>query len=76
MSRNRYFLNPGSSDGWDLKQEGVQRAHRHFRTKEEALKYSRQFVREQGNSQLVIKRKDGAIQTEHTYDNDPRRYPG
>jgi hypothetical protein len=40
------------------------------------VKYSPLFVREQGNSQLVIKRKDGVIQTEHTYGNGPRRYRG
>jgi hypothetical protein len=52
------------------------RATRHFETKDEALGYGREFVREQGNSQLVIQKRDGVIQTEHTYGNDPEKYPG
>jgi hypothetical protein len=29
-----------------------------------------------GNAQVVIRRKDGQIQSERTYDNDPRRRKG
>ena len=76
MARNRYFFDPNSKGGWDLKKEGAKRATRHFDTKEEGLGFSRPFVQEQQDSQLIIKKKDGVIQTEHTYGTDPKKYPG
>ena len=76
MARKRYFFDPNPNGGWDLKKAGAKRATRHFDTKEDGLGFSRPFVREQDNSQLVIKKKDGVIQTEHTYGNDPEKYPG
>lgn len=76
MTRNRYFLSSNPNGGWDLKQEGAKHATRHFDTKQKGLDFSRSFVRGRRNSQLVIKRGDGEIQTEHTYGDDPRRHPG
>ena len=76
MGRKRYFFDPNSEGGWDLKKEGAKRATRHFDTKKDGLDFSRPFVREQQDSQLIIKKKDGVIQTEHTYGNDPPKYPG
>lgn len=77
MSRRRYSVTPNSErGGWDLQQQCSQRVSQHFETKEDALDRSRPFVREQGNSQLVIQKRDGTIQTEQAYGNDPRKYPG
>ncbi len=75
MKRDRYFINP-KEDGWELKKQGAERASKNFDTKQEALDYSRDFVGSKDNSQLIIKKQDGTIQTEHTYGNDPEKYPG
>jgi hypothetical protein len=32
--------------------------------------------RESGNAQMIIRKKDGTIQSERTYGNDPRRSKG
>jgi hypothetical protein len=77
MSRKRYFVSPNKErGGWDLQGQNSKRASRHFDTKDAALEHSRPFVRSQGNSQLVIQKRDGTIQTEHTYGADPEKYPG
>jgi len=70
--RKRYFIAWNSNSGkWQLK--GKSRTIRTFSTKEEALKYARSFVKKNTPSQLVVKKKDGKIQKEWTYGNDP--YP-
>jgi hypothetical protein len=76
MPRKRYELRHAEDDQWGLYAKGASRASKKFETKEEGLEFSRPFVRAQGNSQLVIKRLDGTIQTEHTYGDDPYPPPG
>ncbi|MCH7950129.1 MAG: DUF2188 domain-containing protein [Candidatus Dadabacteria bacterium] len=75
--RNKYHLTFNSKqDNWGLKKEGSQRPTKAFKTKGEGLKLSREFVREREPSQLIVHKKDGTIQTEHTYKNDPKKYKG
>lgn len=76
MKRIKYELGPDGKGNWGLKKQGAERNTKNFETKEEGLKFSRPFVREQKNSQLIIKKQNGVIQTEHTYGNDPKKYPG
>lgn len=76
MPRKVYELRQTPNDDWGLYKRGAERASRTFETKEAGLDYSRPYVREQGNSQLVIKKTDGTIQTEHTYGDDPNPPPG
>ncbi len=76
MTRKRYFIDPNPNGGWDLSKQGAQRANKHFDTKQDALDYSRPFVRDKADSQLIIKKQNGVIQTEHTYGHDPKKYPG
>ena len=48
-----------------------------FDRKADAVDYGRQTARSiPGPSQLVIKKQDGRIQTEHTYGDDPYPPPG
>lgn len=44
--------------------------------KKNAVKQGRIIARGRQPSQLVIKGRNGRIQTEHTYGNDPERYKG
>ena len=68
MAKTRHVV-PNSDGGWDSKKGGAQRASKHFDTKKEAEKYSRNLsIKEQ--SELVIHKKDGEIQRKDSHGND------
>jgi hypothetical protein len=48
----------------------------HFDQKAEAVSAAAAAGRSLGNAQVVIKKRDGKIQSERTYGNDPRRSKG
>ncbi len=76
-ARTRYFVQPNKDrGGWDVKKQGGDRASAHFDTKQEAVEAGRGLARGADPAQLIIKKLDGKIQTEHTYGNDPKRYRG
>ena len=68
MADTRHVV-PNSEGGWDSKKGG---ASKHFDTKAEAEKYSRDLSRNEG-SELFIHGKDGKIQRKDSHGNDP--YP-
>ena len=47
-----------------------------FSTKTKAVAAGKKQARAGGNGQLIIHRKTGGIQNEHTYGSDPRRTKG
>jgi hypothetical protein len=47
-----------------------------FTTKTRAVAAGKKQARAGGNGQLVIHKKTGGIQTEHSYGSDPRRTKG
>jgi hypothetical protein len=68
MAKTRHVV-PNSDGGWDSKKGGAERASKHFDTKKEAEKYSRNLsIKEQ--SELVIHKKDGKIQRKDSHGND------
>jgi hypothetical protein len=68
MAKTRHVV-PNSDGGWDSKKGGAERASKHFDTKKEAEKYSRNLsIKEQ--SELVIHKKDGEIQRKDSHGND------
>ncbi|MUP45384.1 DUF2188 domain-containing protein [Gramella sp. BOM4] len=73
MSNTRH-VTPNSNGGWDSKKGGSDRASKHFETKKEAEKYSRDLSRKEG-SELFIHGKDGKIQRKdsHGIDKFPPR---
>ena len=73
--RDVYDLSP-DGDEWVLKKRGGKRASRRFDRKDEAGKESPEIVRGRGRSQLVLRKRDGTIQEERTYGDDPERRPG
>jgi len=70
MARKERHVVPNSDGGWDSKREKAQRASKHFETKEEAMKWSREKSRNEG-SELIPHRKDGRIQNPDSHGNDP-----
>lgn len=70
MSRKERHVVPNKDGGWDSKRENAKKASKHFETKEEALKWSREKSKEEG-SELIPHRKDGTIQNPDSHGNDP-----
>ena len=58
-------------DRWKVKIEGAQRSSSVHDTKQEAEKAAREQAKKGSLSQVIIHKKDGTIQEEHTYGNDP-----
>jgi hypothetical protein len=63
---------------WHLEEDGESKAT--FDTKQEAEAEGQRWgnaLKSRGtNAQMVIHREDGSIETEYTYGEDPRRFPG
>lgn len=72
MSRKERHVVPNHDGGWDSKRENAERASKHFETKEDALKWSREKSKSEG-SELIPHKKDGTIQNTDSHGNDP--YP-
>lgn len=69
MSKGTHVV-PNPNGGWDVKQEGAQRASRHFDTKQDAVDKGREISQNQG-TEFVVHGKDGRIQTKDSHGNDP-----
>ena len=65
----RKIYHVGAHDeGWKVEAEGATRATSVHPTKEEAVNAARELAQNQRPSQVIIHKKDGAFQTEYTYD--------
>lgn len=73
--RTVYDLSPDGEE-WALRKRGGKQASRRFDTKAEAMEESPGIVKRQGKSQLVVRKRDGTIQEERTYGDDPERRKG
>ena len=62
-------------EAWVVTRRG-KRGRTLYETKEKAIKAARLCANLDLLSQVVIKGKNGRIQTEYTYGKDPRRYKG
>ncbi len=69
MAKTRHVV-PNKEGGWDSKKGGASRASKHFETKKEAEKYSRDVSKKE-SSELFIHGKDGKIQRKDSHGNDP-----
>ena len=74
MPRSRWTVSPAGADGWKVSGPGGSSSS--YVTKQEAVRAGRQGARAQPPSQLVIKGRNGRIQEERTYGDDPRRSKG
>lgn len=70
MAKARTVIHVVPNKGnWSVK-KGSQVISNH-RKKENAVQSGTTTAKKKGNSQVVIHKKNGQIQTEHTYGNDP-----
>lgn len=63
--KSSHHVVPSPGGGWVVKKRGAVRASRHFETKQEAVAWGRQ-ASTQADSELVIHRWDGTIQSKHS----------
>ena len=68
--RTKYHISP-DGDRWKIQREGAQKPAKTFDNKSDAVDFGRGTAKNQEPSQLIIHKKDGPIQTEHTYKKNP-----
>ena len=73
-ARQRMTVTPAKGEGWMLKAAGGSETP--YRTKQEAIRAGAAEGRRNGYAQLIIKGRNGRIQSERTYGKDPRRTKG
>jgi hypothetical protein len=72
--RSRLDVSPNKREGgWTVK---VGNNRSRFDTKQAAINAAVSKARELDDAQVIIHKKDGTIQSERTYGNDPRRTRG
>ena len=74
MNRNKYWIVWNNNiEVWQVTKTGVVSALKNTNVKQSAIDYGVSVAKNNQPSQLTIKRKDGTIEDERTYGNDP--YP-
>jgi len=76
MPRRKVFHIVFKEKKWLIKQEGTGKPINFSKTKEKAIKKGRKIARKERLSQLKIHKKNGRIQEERTYGEDPKKYKG
>jgi len=72
-----YHVVPDKDEGvWKVRREGADRASSTHNVKDEALDKARELAQNNPLSQVKIHKRDGTIQEERTYGQDPEKYPG
>ena len=71
--RVKYHVTPDGNGGWNVKRENSSRSSGNFENKNDAVQKAKEFAKNKPLGQIIIHKKDGKIQTEHTYNKDP--YP-
>jgi hypothetical protein len=70
-----YHVVPNSSaERWVVSQEKAE-LRREFDTKEEAVQFAKERARKEELGQVKVHKKDGNMEYESTYGEDPRRSP-
>lgn len=70
-----YHVVPSSSgERWVVSQENAE-FRREFDTKEEAVQFAKERARKEELGQVKVHKKDGNMEYESTYGEDPRRSP-
>jgi Uncharacterized protein conserved in bacteria (DUF2188) len=71
-----YHVVPNSSgEKWVVSQERAE-FRREFETKDEAVEFAKERARKEELGQVKVHKKDGNMEYESTYGEDPRRSPG
>ena len=74
-TRTVFHLTP-YVNGWQVKEQGSDEREVLVDDKERALELAKEHAKEFGLSQVIVHKKDGTIQEEFTYGDDPRNIPG
>ena len=70
-NRKEIHVVPNSNrGGWDAKRNNAERSSKHFETKQDAMTWARNRVRNDG-AELIPHKKDGTIQNPNSYCGDP-----
>lgn len=73
MAKREKFHVTHKDGNWRVTKQGATRPSKTFDKKKDAVGYGRERAKSEEKGQLIIHKKDGKIQTEHTYKEDP--YP-
>ena len=77
MASNRFVLHVvPNANGWEVKRQGSGETEWLVDNKDNAVNHAREMAKANQPSQIVIHTRDGRIETEHTYGDDPRNIPG
>lgn len=77
MVANRYVLHVTPNvNGWQVKRQGSDETEWLVDNKDNAINHAREMAKANQPSQIIIHTRDGRIETEHTYGDDPRDIPG
>jgi Uncharacterized protein conserved in bacteria (DUF2188) len=63
-------------NGWQVKPEGENHRELLVDNKDNAVDQAREMAKSSGLGQVIVHKRDGTIETEYTYGNDPRDIPG
>lgn len=74
--KEKYHVTQGDDGKWRGKKQGAERASTVADTKAEAVKRTIEIAKNKEDSQVFIHKKDGKIQEERTYGNDPSETKG
>ena len=75
MARTVYWVVPSGGD-WNVQRQGSDAALASFANKDDAVDERVRRCKAEEPSQLKVMTRDGKIEYERTYGNDPERYPG
>lgn len=70
MRKELHVVSNQRKGGWDAKRPHADRALKHFRTKEEAMDWSRKLAKREG-LELIPHSTNGRIQSPNSYGHDP-----
>jgi hypothetical protein len=72
--RKQYHVVPFGELSWQVKHAGSVLSNHH--DKDNAIEAAKLVAKQNVPSQVVVHGRDGVIQYEHTYGDDPVKYPG
>ncbi len=77
MASDRYVLHVTPNvNGWQVKRQGSDETEWLVDNKDNAVTHARDLAKANRPSQIIIHTRDGKIETEHTYGDDPPETPG
>lgn len=65
--RVTYHVTPSKDGRWQVKAEHAKRASAKCDTKAEAVSRGKEIVKSKRSAEIVVHKKDGRVQTKHTY---------